>query len=164
MYKISVQRIYLKLISSDRNGKRFLLTQRSVTHRLSVPAQDRRSQLSYRTVGPLVSIVDMQNILLCVVQVCKNKHRTYLDTEQTGKKAPDSFKRYSLVEHYKPAGHNITNVIFVHTSANMYANRNILNIRFNTDSSHLVVFNYLSLRNQGQLVHPIVNKYKSSRT
>ena len=27
----------------------------------------------------------------------------------------------------------------------MYANRNILNIRFNTDSSHLVVFNYLSL-------------------
>ena len=91
MYKISVQRIYLKLISSGRNGKRFLSTQRSVTHRLSVPAQDRRSQLSYRTVGPLVSIVDMQNILLCVVQVCKNKHRTYLDTEQTGKKAPDSF-------------------------------------------------------------------------
>ena len=39
-----------------------------------------------------------------------------------------------------------------------------LNIRFNTVNWHFVVFNYLSLRNQGRLAHPIVDKYKFSRT
>ena len=61
MYKIMKKCIklqfigtHLKLISVGHMGKRFLSTQNSVTHRLSVPASARK--VSYRINGPLVVI------------------------------------------------------------------------------------------------------------